>query len=244
MPNVTFHGACGVVTGSCTQLDWGERQVLVDCGMYQGGEELEAAQPGPLPVPARGADGRGGHPRPPRPYRPAAAPGRGGLLRARLLHHPEPRADLARPPGRRPDPGGGGPLRPPEGLQPAFRSQAAVHRRGCPPGAQAPAAGPLRRGAGALSRRAPALRARRAPAGRGQRRDLRQGRGRRAAHLVLLGRRRALRRADPEGPRAAAATRRPPCCSNPPTATAATPWRTPRRPWAGSSRRPTPAAAW
>ncbi len=41
MPNVTFYGACGVVTGSCTHLDWGENQALVDCGLYQGGEELE-----------------------------------------------------------------------------------------------------------------------------------------------------------------------------------------------------------
>lgn len=41
MPTVTFYGACGVVTGSSTHLDWGERKVLVDCGLYQGGEELE-----------------------------------------------------------------------------------------------------------------------------------------------------------------------------------------------------------
>src|SRR5215210_8413326 len=49
MPTVTFHGACGVVTGSCTHLDWGERQVLVDCGLYQGGEELEARNRNPFP---------------------------------------------------------------------------------------------------------------------------------------------------------------------------------------------------
>jgi metallo-beta-lactamase family protein len=49
MPTVTFHGACGVVTGSCTHLDWGERQVLVDCGMYQGGEELELRNRQPFP---------------------------------------------------------------------------------------------------------------------------------------------------------------------------------------------------
>ncbi|HEY4594144.1 MAG TPA: MBL fold metallo-hydrolase, partial [Thermoanaerobaculia bacterium] len=41
MATVTFHGACGVVTGSSTRLDWGERSVLVDCGMYQGSDELE-----------------------------------------------------------------------------------------------------------------------------------------------------------------------------------------------------------
>ena len=41
MANVTFLGACGVVTGSSTLLTWGERSVLVDCGLYQGSEELE-----------------------------------------------------------------------------------------------------------------------------------------------------------------------------------------------------------
>ena len=49
MPTVTFHGACGVVTGSCTHLSWGDRQILVDCGMYQGGEELEARNRSPFP---------------------------------------------------------------------------------------------------------------------------------------------------------------------------------------------------
>lgn len=38
---VTFLGACGVVTGSSTLLQWGDTRVLVDCGMYQGGDELE-----------------------------------------------------------------------------------------------------------------------------------------------------------------------------------------------------------
>ena len=38
---VTFLGACGVVTGSSTLLTWGETRVLVDCGMFQGPEELE-----------------------------------------------------------------------------------------------------------------------------------------------------------------------------------------------------------
>ncbi|HEX9945682.1 MAG TPA: MBL fold metallo-hydrolase [Thermoanaerobaculia bacterium] len=49
MPTVTFQGACGVVTGSSTRLDWGERKVLVDCGLYQGGEELEARNWNPFP---------------------------------------------------------------------------------------------------------------------------------------------------------------------------------------------------
>lgn len=41
MGKVTFCGACGSVTGSCTFLQWGETRVLVDCGLYQGDEELE-----------------------------------------------------------------------------------------------------------------------------------------------------------------------------------------------------------
>jgi len=45
MPTVTFYGACGVVTGSCTHLSFGNApsspNFLVDCGMYQGGEDLE-----------------------------------------------------------------------------------------------------------------------------------------------------------------------------------------------------------
>jgi len=49
MPSVTFYGACGVVTGSCTHLDWGGHRALVDCGLYQGGEELEMRNWNPFP---------------------------------------------------------------------------------------------------------------------------------------------------------------------------------------------------
>jgi metallo-beta-lactamase family protein len=49
MPSVTFYGACGVVTGSCTHLDWGGNQALVDCGLYQGDEELEMRNWQPFP---------------------------------------------------------------------------------------------------------------------------------------------------------------------------------------------------
>src|SRR4029079_5683961 len=41
MADVTFLGACGTVTGSMTLLQWGERRLLVDCGMFQGGLELQ-----------------------------------------------------------------------------------------------------------------------------------------------------------------------------------------------------------
>jgi metallo-beta-lactamase family protein len=49
MASVTFHGACGVVTGSCSRLTWGEHSILVDCGLYQGEEELEERNFGPFP---------------------------------------------------------------------------------------------------------------------------------------------------------------------------------------------------
>ncbi len=41
MAKVTFHGACGVVTGSSTLLAWGRSRLLLDCGLYQGDEEIE-----------------------------------------------------------------------------------------------------------------------------------------------------------------------------------------------------------
>lgn len=41
MATVTFCGACGSVTGSCTHLRFGDTEILVDCGLYQGPEELE-----------------------------------------------------------------------------------------------------------------------------------------------------------------------------------------------------------
>ncbi len=41
MAEVTFSGACGTVTGSCTLLSWGDTTVLVDCGLYQGDDETE-----------------------------------------------------------------------------------------------------------------------------------------------------------------------------------------------------------
>jgi metallo-beta-lactamase family protein len=49
MAKVTFLGAAGCVTGSCTLLEWGDRKVLVDCGLYQGPEELEARNWNPFP---------------------------------------------------------------------------------------------------------------------------------------------------------------------------------------------------
>jgi metallo-beta-lactamase family protein len=49
MGEVTFCGACGTVTGSSTLLSWGETRVLVDCGLYQGDDELEQRNWRPFP---------------------------------------------------------------------------------------------------------------------------------------------------------------------------------------------------
>jgi metallo-beta-lactamase family protein len=44
---ISFHGAAGTVTGSCHLLEYEGRKILLDCGSFQGGAELEArnAQP-------------------------------------------------------------------------------------------------------------------------------------------------------------------------------------------------------
>jgi metallo-beta-lactamase family protein len=56
MARVTFVGAAGTVTGSSTLLDWGERRVLVDCGLFQGDDELERRNWGEFPYRADSVD--------------------------------------------------------------------------------------------------------------------------------------------------------------------------------------------
>ena len=41
-PTITFHGAAGTVTGSCFEIAFARRHVLVDCGLFQGPRSLEA----------------------------------------------------------------------------------------------------------------------------------------------------------------------------------------------------------
>lgn len=57
MASVTFYGACGVVTGSCTLLEWGDTRLLIDCGLYQGDDELEARNWNPFPFAAASLTG-------------------------------------------------------------------------------------------------------------------------------------------------------------------------------------------
>lgn len=49
MPEITFLGACGTVTGSSTRLDFGAAKYLVDCGLFQGDDEIEARNRRPFP---------------------------------------------------------------------------------------------------------------------------------------------------------------------------------------------------
>lgn len=46
---VTFHGACGVVTGSCYEIRTPRGAVLVDCGMFQGTKTVKELNYGPFP---------------------------------------------------------------------------------------------------------------------------------------------------------------------------------------------------
>src|SRR5690606_37742065 len=47
--SLEFYGAAGRVTGSCHILRFGERTVLLDCGLIQGGREDEAANADEFP---------------------------------------------------------------------------------------------------------------------------------------------------------------------------------------------------
>lgn len=47
--NITFWGAAGEVTGSCSMLEAVGKKFIVDCGMFQGGEFNETKNHDPLP---------------------------------------------------------------------------------------------------------------------------------------------------------------------------------------------------
>jgi metallo-beta-lactamase family protein len=53
---ITFLGAAGTVTGSKHLLTFGDRRVLLDCGLFQGLRQLRARNWQPLPEPARNLD--------------------------------------------------------------------------------------------------------------------------------------------------------------------------------------------
>jgi len=46
---VTFHGACGVVTGSCFEVRTERAGILIDCGMFQGTKSIKELNYGAFP---------------------------------------------------------------------------------------------------------------------------------------------------------------------------------------------------
>jgi metallo-beta-lactamase family protein len=46
---VTFHGACGIVTGSCFEVRTERAGLLIDCGMFQGTKSIKELNYGALP---------------------------------------------------------------------------------------------------------------------------------------------------------------------------------------------------
>lgn len=46
---VSFHGACGVVTGSCFEVLTPRGAVLIYCGMFQGTKTVTELNYGPFP---------------------------------------------------------------------------------------------------------------------------------------------------------------------------------------------------
>jgi metallo-beta-lactamase family protein len=55
-PHLTFHGAAGMVTGSCYLLTAGGARILVDCGLFQGPATVRALNWRDLPFDPRGID--------------------------------------------------------------------------------------------------------------------------------------------------------------------------------------------
>ena len=51
-----FHGAAGMVTGSCYRITHPGGQFLVDCGMFQGNKSVRALNDKPMPFDARSID--------------------------------------------------------------------------------------------------------------------------------------------------------------------------------------------
>lgn len=46
---VTFHGACGIVTGSCFEVRTERAAILIDCGMFQGTKSIKELNYGAFP---------------------------------------------------------------------------------------------------------------------------------------------------------------------------------------------------
>jgi metallo-beta-lactamase family protein len=53
---LSFHGAAQDVTGSCFLLHIGHRRILIDCGLYQGGREIDEINAAPFGFDPAGID--------------------------------------------------------------------------------------------------------------------------------------------------------------------------------------------
>ncbi|MEK7660599.1 MAG: MBL fold metallo-hydrolase [Pseudomonadota bacterium] len=53
---LTFHGAAKTVTGSCLEFSFGGKNILVDCGLYQGSRSLERLNHAPFEFDAANID--------------------------------------------------------------------------------------------------------------------------------------------------------------------------------------------
>ncbi len=56
MTTLSFYGAAGTVTGSCSLLETGAHRCLVDCGLFQGNKTVRALNDAPFPFEAKAPD--------------------------------------------------------------------------------------------------------------------------------------------------------------------------------------------
>ena len=56
MTTLSFYGAAGTVTGSCSMLDTGTVTCLVDCGLFQGNKTVRDLNRQPFPFDPQAAD--------------------------------------------------------------------------------------------------------------------------------------------------------------------------------------------
>lgn len=55
-PTLRFLGAAGTVTGSRYLVEWGQRRILIDCGLFQGFKQLRRRNRKPFPVRPKSID--------------------------------------------------------------------------------------------------------------------------------------------------------------------------------------------
>lgn len=56
MATLSFYGAAGTVTGSCSAVETGDTRFMVDCGMFQGNKTIRALNDEPFPFDAKQID--------------------------------------------------------------------------------------------------------------------------------------------------------------------------------------------